>query len=35
LHHVDRPALADASVATYGVDEESVELTSVPGAYRA
>jgi DNA-binding phage protein len=35
LHHVDLPALADAGVVTYDVDEENVELASVPDAYRA
>lgn len=35
LHHVDLPTLAEAGVVAYDADEESVELASVPDAYRA
>lgn len=35
LHHVDLPALAEAGVVRYDLDEESVELASVPDAYGA
>lgn len=35
LHHVDLPKLADVGVVTHDVDDDSVELASVPDAYRA